>query len=33
MKLAIMTKSTFFVEEDKFLTSLLDEGIDNLLLF
>ena len=33
MKLAIMTKSTFFVEEDKILTSLFDEGMDNLHLF
>ncbi len=33
MKLAIMTKSTFFVEEDKILASLFDEGLDNLHLF
>ena len=33
MKLAIMTKSTFFVEEDKILTTLFDEGMDNLHLF
>ena len=33
MKLAIMTKSTFFVEEDKILSSLFDEGLDNLHLF
>lgn len=33
MKLAIMTKSTFFVEEDKILTALFDEGMDNLHLF
>ena len=33
MKLAIMTKSTFFVEEDKILTSLFDEGLDDLHLF
>jgi len=33
MKLAIMTKSTFFVEEDKILASLFDEGMDNLHLF
>ena len=33
MKLVIMTKSTFFVEEDKILTSLFDEGMDNLHLF
>ena len=28
-----MTKSTFFVEEDKILASLFDEGMDNLHLF
>ena len=33
MKLAIMTKSTFFVEEDKILASLFDEGLDDLHLF
>ncbi len=33
MKIAIMTKSTFFVEEDKILSSLFDEGMDNLHLF
>ena len=33
MKLAIMTKSTFFVEEDKILAALFDEGLDNLHLF
>ena len=33
MKLAIMTKSTFFVEEDKILSSLCDEGLDDLHLF
>lgn len=33
MKLVIMTKSTFFVEEDKILASLFDEGMDNLHLF
>ena len=33
MKLAIMTKSTFFVEEDKILSSLFDEGLDDLHLF
>lgn len=33
MKLAIMTKSTFFVEEDKIIASLFDEGMDNLHLF
>lgn len=33
MKLAIMTKSSFFVEEDKILASLFDEGMDNLHLY
>ena len=33
MKLIIMTKSTFFVEEDKILASLFDEGMENLHLF
>lgn len=33
MKLVIMTKPTFFVEEDKILSSLFDEGMDNLHLF
>lgn len=33
MKLVIMTKSTFFVEEDKILTALFDEGMDNLHLY
>lgn len=33
MKLAILTKSTFFVEEDKILASLFDEGMDSLHLF
>lgn len=28
-----MTKSTFFVEEDKILTSLFDEGMENLHLY
>lgn len=32
MKLIIMTKSTFFVEEDKILTALFDEGMENLHL-
>ena len=32
MKLVIMTKSTFFVEEDKILTALFDEGMDILHL-
>lgn len=30
MKLVIMTKPTFFVEEDKILTTLFEEGMDNL---
>ena len=30
MKLVIMTKSTFFVEEDKILTALFEEGMDSL---
>lgn len=33
MKLIIMTKPTFFVEEDKILASLFDEGLDNLHLY
>ena len=33
MKLAIMTKSTFFVEEDKILAALFDVGLDNLHLY
>ena len=33
MKLIIMTKSTFFVEEDKILTALFEEGLDNLHLY
>lgn len=33
MKLVIMTKSTFFVEEDKILEALFDEGMDNLHLY
>lgn len=32
MKLVIMTKPTFFVEEDKILSSLFDVGLDNLHL-
>lgn len=32
MKLIVMTQPTFFVEEDKILTSLFDEGLDNLHL-
>jgi thiamine-phosphate pyrophosphorylase len=33
MKLIVMTKPTFFVEEDKILATLLDEGMDNLHLY
>lgn len=33
MKLVIMTKSTFFVEEDKILTALFEAGMDNLHLY
>ena len=33
MKLVIMTKSTFFVEEDKILATLFDEGMNDLHLF
>ena len=33
MKLVVMTRPTFFVEEDKILTSLFDEGLDNLHLY
>lgn len=33
MKLVIMTQPTFFVEEDKILTSLFDEGMDYLHLY
>ncbi len=33
MKLVIMTKPTFFVEEDKILASLFDEGMDSLHLY
>lgn len=33
MKLIIMTKPTFFVEEDKILASLFDEGMENLHLY
>lgn len=33
MKLVIMTKSTFFVEEDKILATLFEEGMDNLHLY
>ena len=33
MKLIILTKSTFFVEEDKILNTLFNEGMDNLHLY
>ena len=33
MKLAVMTRPTFFVEEDKILSSLFEEGLDNLHLY
>ena len=33
MKLIIMTKSTFFVEEDKILTTLFEAGLENLHLY
>lgn len=33
MKLAVMTRPTFFVEEDKILAALFDEGLDNLHLY
>ena len=33
MKLIVMTRPTFFVEEDKILTTLFEEGLDSLHLF
>ena len=33
MKLIVMTKSTFFVEEDKILQALFDGGLENLHLY
>ena len=33
MKLVILTKSTFFVEEDKILAALFEQGLDNLHLY
>ena len=33
MKLVVMTKPTFYVEEDKILATLFDEGMDNLHLY
>lgn len=33
MKLVVMTQPTFFVEEDKILTTLFEEGLENLHLY
>ena len=33
MKLVLITKPTFFVEEDKIITTLFEEGLDNLHLY
>ena len=33
MKLIVMTQPTYFVEEDKILTSLFEEGLDCLHLY
>ena len=33
MKLALMTRPTFFVEEDKIIDTLFDEGLDDLHIF
>ena len=33
MKLIVMTKPTFFVEEDKILANLFEEGLENLHLY
>ena len=33
MKLVLITKPTFFVEEDKIIASLFEEGLDNLHLY
>ena len=33
MKLIVMTRATFFVEEDKILTTLFEAGMDNLHLY
>ena len=33
MKLAIMTRPTFFVEENKIIEALFDEGLDDLHIF
>ena len=32
MKLVLMTKPSFFVEEDKIIATLFNEGLDNLHL-
>ena len=33
MKLIVMTRPTFFVDEDKILTTLFEEGMDMLHLY
>ena len=33
MKLIIMTKPTFFVEEDKIISTLFEEGMESLHLY
>jgi thiamine-phosphate pyrophosphorylase len=33
MKLVLITKPTFFVEEDKIIASLFEEGLDNIHLY
>ena len=33
MKLIVMTRPTFFVEEDKILANLFEEGLENLHLY
>ena len=33
MKLIVMTQTTFFVEEDKILSTLFEEGLDILHLY
>ncbi len=33
MKLAVLTKPTFFIEEDKIITRLFEEGLDCLFLY
>ncbi|MBR2301736.1 MAG: thiamine phosphate synthase, partial [Bacteroidaceae bacterium] len=32
MKIAVVTKPSFFIEEDKIITRLFDEGLDYLFL-